>query len=106
MIIKLGPGVTSFSIGDKVFELESPNHSPADKVGFAKTCSAGFGVAAKTPKGFSVDDVVTFPVSATTSFAALFNEKGFRIIAPFPGSEHKKADDGGKEILLVIGGNS
>jgi len=62
---------------------------------------------AKIPDGFTSDDVATFPVNATTSFAALFDGKGFGFPAPFPRSTAANEGFNAKEkMILVIGGGS
>jgi NADPH2:quinone reductase len=64
--------------------------------------------AAKVPEGFTPDDMVTFPVNATTSFAALFDAKcfGFPAPAPFPQSSSTSNFNAKEKTILVIGGGS
>lgn len=58
---------------------------------------------AKLPSRFDYDQMVTFPVNATTSFSALFNPKGFGFPAPFQGLEQRDLRD---ETILIVGGGS
>jgi NADPH2:quinone reductase len=50
--------------------------------------------------------MVTFPVNATTSFAALFDVKGFGFPAPPPFSSSKEEFDAKETAVFVIGGGS
>lgn len=105
-VTKLGPSVSSFSIGDKVFGLGSPNHPTPDKTGLQEYAILGVQDTAKVPSGFKLDDLVTFPVNATTSFAALFNEKGLGLPAPLPSTAVKEYVNLSTETILIIGGGS
>lgn len=63
--------------------------------------------SAKIPSGFSADEMATFPVNSVTSFAALFDKKGFGFPAPFPGSFLSKSNFNARDqAILVIGGGS
>jgi NADPH:quinone reductase len=61
---------------------------------------------AKIPQGYTPDDMVTFPVNASTSFAALFDVKGFGFPAPPPFPTSKGEFDAKETTVLVIGGGS
>jgi NADPH2:quinone reductase len=61
---------------------------------------------AKIPQGCTPDDMVTFPVNATTSFAALFDVKGFGFPAPPPFPSSKEEFDAKETAVFVIGSGS
>jgi len=62
--------------------------------------------SAKIPSGFTADEMATFPVNAVTSFAALFDEKGFGFPAPFPGATTPWNFNAKEKTILVVGGGS
>ncbi len=60
--------------------------------------------AAKLPEGFTADQMVTFPVNAFTSFAALFHQLGFGYPTSF--EDDDRIDFSGESILIVGGGSN
>ncbi|KAE8452260.1 hypothetical protein EG329_000960 [Mollisiaceae sp. DMI_Dod_QoI] len=101
-ITALGPNVTTYSVGDQIFGLGFPLAPSPDETGLQQYAILKTINVAKLPPGFSFDQIVTFPVNATTSYAALFSEKGFGF--PTPSDSPQKSLS--TEAILVIGGGS
>lgn len=94
-----------FKVGDRVFGLGDPNYATADMAGLQEYAILNAESSALIPEGFTDDEVVTFPVNALTSFAALFHGKGFGFAAPapFPPSYGTEAKE---KTILIVGGGS
>jgi NADPH:quinone reductase len=105
---KTASDVSYFKAGDVVFGLGNPSLVTPDSSGLQEYAVLDAKSAARDPKGYSVEDMVTFPVNATTSAAALFNEKGFGLAAPFPWPVADPASllENEDKTLVIIGGGS
>ncbi|KAE9367212.1 GroES-like protein [Stipitochalara longipes BDJ] len=100
-----------FNVGDLVFGLGSPFHPTPDMSGLQQYALLNAESTAKIPEGFTPDELVTFPVNATTSFAALFDKKGFEFPPPLPFpqpsvSTEVQGFNAKESTILVIGGGS
>ena len=103
------PPSSPINIGDVVFGLGSPAHQTPDMSGLQQYALLDAESTAKIPDGFTADEMVTFPVNATTSFTALFDAKGFGFPAPPPFPQPKIGVQGisvKNTTILVIGGGS
>jgi NADPH2:quinone reductase len=101
-IIKFGPEVTKYTPGDDVFGLGKPGNPTPDMSGLQEYALLDAESSAKIPVGFSLDEMVTFPVNAVTSYNALFHEKGFGFPAPI----NTKSAPLSPETIVIIGGGS
>ncbi|RAO71425.1 uncharacterized protein BHQ10_007437 [Talaromyces amestolkiae] len=111
VVEKLGDGVTSFSIGDEIFGQGDPMYPTPDSAGLQEYAILDADAVARVPEGVAMDDAVTFPVNATTSFEALFHpENGFGFPAPLPkdqkSSSHEANIDLQAQTIVIIGGGS
>jgi NADPH2:quinone reductase len=102
VVEKLGEGVTSFSIGDEVFGQRDPMYPTPDSAGLQEYAFL---------EGVTMDDAVTSPINATTSFEALFHsENGFGLPAPLPAEEESSSPkaniDPQAQTIVIIGGGS
>ncbi|PMD41065.1 NAD(P)-binding protein [Hyaloscypha variabilis F] len=109
--ITSAPPTSPFNNGDLVFGLGDPLHPTPDMSGLQQYALLNAESSAKIPEGFTPDEMVTFPVNATTSFAALFDMKGFGFPAPLPfpqptESKELQGFNAKKTTILVIGGGS
>lgn len=103
---KLGPAVTKFAIGDKIFTEGWP--SIPDQCGTQEYAIVLADVAAKVPPGMSDDDAATLALNPFTAFAGLFGKGtfgGLGIPPPF-GSEESKAFHYEAQKILIIGGGT
>ena len=103
------PPSSQFKIGDTVFGLGSPGHPTPDMSGLQQYALLDAESTAKIPEGFTADEMITFPVNATTSFAALFDVKGFGFPAPPPFvqvAESLHGFNANNTTILVVGGGS
>ncbi|KAL5318015.1 hypothetical protein ACEPPN_015119 [Leptodophora sp. 'Broadleaf-Isolate-01'] len=103
-VVSVGSGVENFILGDEVFGLGSPISPAPDECGLQQYALLDADCSAKIPPGYDFDQMASIPVNATTSFVALFNEKGFGF--PIPGSKKEAEWDPKSETILVIGGGS
>ena len=101
-VTKLGLEVTKSAIGDDVFGLGKPYSPTPDFSGLQEFALLDAQSSAKVPAGFSLDDMVTFPVNAVTSYAALFNDKGFGFPSPVSTDNVSFSE----KTVVIIGGGS
>ena len=96
--------MTSFEVGDRVFGLSAVQVPHSDQNGLQEYAILNTDALARTPKGFSDEQVATLPVNLVTSWIALFNEPGFNFPPPFAakGDSSHLADT----TLVVIGGGT
>jgi NADPH2:quinone reductase len=99
----LGPGVSKFKVGDRVFAQSAiaPGHYQKALQEYAIVDEA---FTAKVPEGFTDHDGVTLPTNIIAGIVALFHENGFGIPAPW--TEEAKTFDYAGTTLLIIGGGS
>ncbi|KAF7958696.1 hypothetical protein EAE96_002230 [Botrytis aclada] len=103
-VVSVGSAVESVNVGDDVFGLGSPVSPVPDESGLQQYALLDAECSAKIPTGYDFDQMASIPVNATTSAAAIFNEKGFGF--PMPGSKKAEDWDPKSETILVIGGGS
>jgi len=89
-------------VGDDVFGLGKPYSPRPDFSGLQEYALLDVESSAKAPARFGLDDLVTFPVNAVTSYAALFNDKGFAFPAPVGNKNVSLSND----TVVIIGGGS
>jgi NADPH:quinone reductase len=98
-VIKLGPNVTKFQVGDNVFGFGHPQ-SP-DELGTQEYCLLDIDQTAKVPSNVSLDEAATFPLNPMTSFFAMFSVQGLNL--PFPDFGNKGDVDNSGVTLVIIG---
>ena len=101
-IAELGPGVTSFNIGDKVFGQGDP--AVSDTKGSQEYALLEADFIAPLPKTVSPDQASTIILNALTSYVAIFSDIGFGL--PSPLSANSKDFDYSRVTIVIIGGNS
>ncbi|KAH8805036.1 putative alcohol dehydrogenase [Xylogone sp. PMI_703] len=101
IVARLGPGVTKYSIGARIFGEGSPVAKTPDSTGLQEYATLQVAHSALIPAGFSDDSVATLPCNAVTAFTTLFNQN--HLALPFPRS---KTFDYKSRTLVVIGGGS
>jgi len=104
VVEKLGEGVTSFTPGDQVFGQGDPLYPTPDASGLQEYAIIEADAAAKIPPGFTMDDLVTFPINATTAFEAMFHPRGFGF--PTPSNPSPENYVSASKTIVVIGGGS
>jgi NADPH:quinone reductase len=100
---KLGPDVTKFAVGDVIMTFGfpfNPNEQYTQEYGIASVANS-----AKLPKNVSLDEALTFPLNAQTSFFALFHSTGFGLPPSFvPNSNYPPFDYANSTIVIIGGG--
>ncbi|KAF5342021.1 hypothetical protein D9611_002056 [Ephemerocybe angulata] len=102
-IVRLGEGVSTFEIGDKVFFQGSYGQSEYN--GFQQYALADIHTIAKIPSNVSVDEAATIPVTITAAYVAFYSSKpnGLGLKAPVvPGGKGKYSGT----PVVVLGGAS
>ena len=105
MVQEVGSPELPYSIGDKVFGQASVFYSTSDTAGLQEyALLAVVHGLAKIPDSFTIDQLVSLPVNAVTSFLALFHPTGLGFAAPFPTTiqEH----DASQKNVVIIGAGS
>lgn len=100
-VVKTGEGVSGFQTGDSIFGLSSLFSPTPDQAGLQEYAILDTDAVAKTPAGFTHDQVATLPVNIGTSWIALFGETGIGFPAPF--SNEAKTFDYKSQTLVVLG---
>jgi NADPH:quinone reductase len=101
-VVKLGPKVTKFQVGDTVLGFGDPQN--ADELGTQQYCCIDVDQTAKKPSGISLDEAATFPLNPMTSFFAIFSVQGLDVPFPWPGQESHV--DNRAITIVIIGGGS
>lgn len=96
---------------EEVFGQGDPMYPTPNSAGLQEYAILDADAVAKVPEGVRMDDAVTFPINATTSFEALFHpENGFGFPAPLPGDEKSSSPktniDPQAQTIVIIGGGS
>jgi NADPH:quinone reductase-like Zn-dependent oxidoreductase len=102
---KVGPGVTSLKVGDRVFGISSLEVPHSDQAGLQEYAILNANAIGKTPETYSDEQVVTLPVNLVTSWLALFTEHGFDIPPPFS-KQANEFDYAGTTIVIVGAGTN
>ncbi|KAK4236966.1 zinc-type alcohol dehydrogenase superfamily [Achaetomium macrosporum] len=102
VVEKVGPGVTAFHPGDRVFA--QADTSTPDGGGVQQYALVPADLVAAIPKSMSFDEAATLPTVAMASFIALFHPSGLGLPPPYskaiaPFNYHQRS-------LLIIGGGS
>ena len=102
--MKLGPQNYP-TVGNKVFGQASVFYPTLDMAGLQVYAfldmQHGF---AKIPSSFTIDQFVSLPVKAVTSFLALFHPTGLSFAAPLPTTD--QGHDALRQNIFVIGAGS
>ncbi|KAK4900821.1 hypothetical protein LTR27_002002 [Elasticomyces elasticus] len=82
---ELGPGLTSFQVGDRVFGTSNIDYPTPDQAGLQEYAVLQTDSIALTPKGFSDEQVATLGINVPTAAVALFTGFGFNFPPPWKG---------------------
>ena len=104
MVHKVGSGVASFNVGDRVFGISAFEAPISDQAGLQEYAILNANAIAKTSDAFSDEQVVTLPVNLVTAWVALFTEHGFAIPSPF--SKEANEFDYASTSLVIVGGGT
>jgi NADPH2:quinone reductase len=96
-VVKLGPKVTKFQVGDTVFGFGDPQNP--EQLGTQEYCCLDIDQTAKKPSNISPDEAATFPLNPMTSFFAMFSAQGLNLPFPIPG---EKTDVDNSAVTVVI----
>lgn len=103
-IVALGPDVTRFSIGDRIFG--QANFAPGSlQNGLQEYAVLDADFIAKIPDGFSDDDVAALPTNTLAPVVAFFSPSLLGFPAPW-GSTAPNASEKDTTILILGGGSS
>jgi NADPH:quinone reductase-like Zn-dependent oxidoreductase len=102
-VVKAGPKVTKFHVGDTVFGFGDP-WTP-DELGTQEYCCLDVDQTAKIPSNVSPDEAATFPLNPMTSFFAMFTGQGLDLPFPWPG-KRGNIDNSGVTIAIIGGGSA
>jgi len=108
IVQKLGPNVSTFCVGDRVFGEADVNYPTPDMAGLQEFAILDITATAKTPPNLTNDQVATLPVNVVTSFITLFTPSGFNFPSPFMKSSNADVSSfhNKSETLIIIGGGS
>ncbi|KAH7123757.1 putative alcohol dehydrogenase [Dendryphion nanum] len=101
-VTAIGPDVTKFKIGDKIF-------SQSQLVGHRQKALQQYAVvdedfSSKIPTGLSEHDAATLPTNALAALISLFDPSGLNIPAPW--TKDSASFDYAGTTLLILGGGS
>jgi NADPH2:quinone reductase len=102
-VVKLGPKVTKFNVGDGVFGFGDPQNP--DQLGTQEYCCLDVDQTAKVPSNVSPDEAGTFPLNPMTSFFAMFSDQGLDLPFPWPGKKGE-IDNSGVTVVIIGGGSA
>lgn len=97
----VGEGVSSFTIGDSVFGMSSFVSAVPDQAGLQEYAVLAADAVAKTPAGFSDNQVATLPVNVVTALMALFGSTGLGF--PSPLLREKSTLEHAPHNLIILG---
>jgi NADPH:quinone reductase-like Zn-dependent oxidoreductase len=100
-VIKVGSGVTSISVGDRVV-FQSGVTPGYTQNGLQEYAVADIGALAKIPDSITDDEAATLPTNIIAPLVALFDT----LQIPAPWSAEAKSFDYASTTLLVVGGGS
>lgn len=100
-VVKLGPKVTKFQIGDTVFGFGDPQNP--SQLGTQEYCCLDVDQAAKKLSNVSLDEAATFPLNPMTSYFAMFSIQGLNLPFPWPGKD-ETVDNSGVTLVIIGAG--
>ena len=105
MVHEIGSPDSHYSVGDKVFGQAAVSYPTSDMAGLQEYAllDVQHGLA-KVPDSFTIDQLVSLPVNAVTSFLALFHPTGLGFPAPFPTANQE--NDASQQNIFIIGAGS
>lgn len=103
VVEKVSAGV-AFKVGERVFGISSFVAVSSDQAGLQEYAVLNANAIAKTPKGFSDEQVVSLPINLVTSAAVLFTGTGFDIPPPYV--PQKDFDYAGTSVVIIGGGTN
>jgi NADPH2:quinone reductase len=100
----LGPGVTGFSKGDKIFGLGNP--TIPDQCGTQEFALLETLVTAKVPETINDQEAATLTLNPLTAFWVLFRQQALGIPPPAPIVGNDPTFDYSKVEIVIVGGGS
>ena len=94
----------TWDVGERVFGISDLDLYSSDQAGLQAYAVLNANAIAKTPQGFSDEEVVTLPINLVTSWAVLFTEKELSI--PSPLAQQKTFDHASTSIVIIGGGTN
>ena len=104
IVQELGPGTTSYTIGQHIYGLGNCLGPLPDSNGLQEYALLETNTSAVVPDGFTDDQMVTLPINANTSFAALFHPNWLGFPPPF--STKARNFDYAAQSIVIIGAGS
>lgn len=104
-ITTLGPEVSGFEEGDRVFGLTNLHLPVPDQQGLQEYAILDANAIAHTPSGISDEAAATLPTNLLTSWVALFTKEGFAFPPPFT-AEGKIFDYSAQHVVILGGGTN
>ena len=98
-VVKLGPKVTKFQVGDTVLGFGDPQDP--NQLGTQEYCCLDIDQTANVPSNVTLDEAATFPLNTMTSFFAMFSAQGLDL--PFSNFGNKGDVDNSAVALVIIG---
>ncbi|KAL8790497.1 MAG: hypothetical protein Q9195_006328 [Heterodermia aff. obscurata] len=108
VVQEVGSPDSPYRAGDRVFGEASVSYPTSDMAGLQEYAllDVQHGLA-KVPDSFTVDELVSLPVNAVTSFLALFHPTGLGFAAPFPTTTTTDQEhDASRQNIVIIGAGS
>ena len=96
--------MTSCEVGDRLFGLSALGTPQSDQAGLQEYAILNANAVAKTPRGFSDEQVSTLPVNLVTSWIALFSGTGFSIPPPF--AKERSSFQHADATIVILGGGT
>ena len=93
-----------WDVGERVFGISDLDFYSSDQAGLQEYAVLNANAIAKTPQGFSDEEVVTLPINLVTSWAVLFTETELNIPSPF--AQQKTFDYDSTSIVIIGGGTN
>lgn len=103
VVTALGPGVTAFKVGDRVFG-QGKYLPDSSQQGLQEFVTLEEEFTGKIPDDVSDHDAATIPTNIMASVVGLWHESGLQIPAPW--TEEAKTFDYAATALLIVGGGS
>ncbi|OQO12714.1 hypothetical protein B0A48_02178 [Cryoendolithus antarcticus] len=109
VVEKVGPGVSLVRPGERVFGLSAADEPTPDRAGLQQYALLRDNAIAKTPDGFTDDQVASLPINVVTAWVSLFTSSGFGWPAPFSAgakSSSTKSFDAKAQSLVIVAAGS
>ncbi|RDW77883.1 GroES-like protein [Coleophoma crateriformis] len=106
VVLKVDDNVNKYTVGQHIYGQGRMLDPTPDSAGLQEYAILRPDFSALVPLGFTVDQLVTLPINATTSFSALFHQNWFGFTPPFPSVEQNSRSNYAEETIVIIGAGS